>query len=294
MSMTFEQALRIAGFHPTIIQDDGKWRRCKTDDKMGKKNGAYCLHADGRGYYKNWATDEGMNSWKDDNTTQAKPIDQARIQAQRDRDRQYRIQAVRSAREFWNRATPLSLHHPYIANKGLSPVGCRGLRTHDGLLVIPVMLGHSLISIQTIAPDGQKRFWPGAPVKAGSFTLARERSAITVICEGLATGLAVFQSVRNASVVVAFDAGNLLPATQQLKPTGSVVFMADNDHKTKVLRGTNPGIEKATNAAELIGAGVAWCEGIEGTDAADYLKEIGDGAGKKLERLILGKVKFVT
>lgn len=294
MSVTFEQALRIAGFHPTIIQDDGKWRRCKTDDKPGKKNGAYCLHADGRGYYKNWATDDGMNAWKDDNTTHAKPIDQARIQAQRDRDRQYRIQSVRSAREFWNNASPLSLHHPYLELKGLSPVGCRGLRTHDGLLVIPVMLGNSLISVQTIAPDGQKRFWPGAPVKAGSFTLTRERSVVTILCEGLATGLAIFQSIRSATVIVAFDAGNLLPVTEYLKPKGSVVFAADNDHRTKVLRGTNPGIEKATNAAELIGAGVAWPTGIEGTDWCDLLKEYGVGANKRIERQILAKVQFVT
>lgn len=292
--MTFEQALRLAGFHPTVIQDDGKWRRCKTDDKLSKKNGAYVLHADGRGFYKNWATDDGMNSWRDDNTTQAKPIDQARIQAQRDRDRQYRIQAVRSARAFWNNASPLSLHHPYLAGKGLSPVGCRGLRTHDGLLVIPVMWGHSLISIQTIAPDGIKRFWPGAPVKSGSFTLARERSAVTVLCEGLATGLAVFQSVRNASVVVCFDAGNLLPVTEYIKPKGSVVFAADNDYKTKIKIGTNPGIEKATNAAELIGAGVAYPEGIEGSDFADMLKEYGEGANKRIERQILAKVQFVT
>jgi putative DNA primase/helicase len=60
-----------------------------------------------------------------------------------------------------------------------------------------------------------------------------------------------------------------------------------------IKRGMNPGIEKATNAAELIGAGVAWPEGIEKSDWADYLKEIGEGAAKKLERLILAKAKYV-
>ena len=294
MSMTFEQAMRISGLTPpSYIVADGKWHRCATVDHAHKKNGAYILHADGKGFWRNWATDDAVNSWSDDNATQAKPINMAKVQAQRARDREYRIQAVRSARQFWNKCQPLSLHHKYLADKGLSPVGCNGLRTHDGMLVVPVMLGTSLISVQTITVDGQKRFWPGAPVKSGCFVLRRERSVITVLCEGLATGLAVFQSVRNASVVVAFDAGNLLPVTQQLKPTGSVVFMADNDYATKIKRGFNPGIEKATNAAELIGAGVAWCEGIEGTDAADYLREVGEGAAKKLERLILAKVKFV-
>ncbi len=293
MSLTFEQAIRISGLiPPAYIVPDGKWKRCATVDHPKKRNGAFILHADGKGFWRNWATDDGVNAWSDDNTTKAKPIDMAKVQAQRDRDRQYRIQAVKSARKFWNKCQLLSLHHKYLSDKGLSALGCFGLREHDGLLVIPVMYGASLISVQTITVDGTKRFWPGAPVKSGCHILRRERSAITVLCEGLATGLAVFQSVRNASVVVCFDAGNLLPVTQHLKPTGSVVFMADNDHTTKVKRGFNPGIGKATNAAELIGAGVAWCEGIEGSDAADYLKELGEGAARKLERRVLGKDKF--
>ena len=294
MSVTFEQAMRLSGLLPRAIIPDGKWKRCPTEDHPNKRNGAYILHADGRGYWRNWAIDDGVNSWSDDKTTQARPIDLERIQAQRQRERDYRIQAIKSARAFWNSSNPLSLHHPYLADKGLSPVGCRGLRVNDGLLVVPVMLGNSLISVQTIAPDSQKRFWPGAPVKSGSFFLARERSVVTIFVEGLATGLAVYQSIRSASVVVCFDAGNLAPVTQYLKPKGSVVFAADNDHRTKVLRGTNPGIEKATNAAELIGAGVAWPTGIEGTDWCDLLKEYGVGANKRIERQILAKVQFVT
>jgi putative DNA primase/helicase len=292
--MNFETTLRLMGFHPNVVIDDGRWRRCKTDDKPGKKNGAYCLFADGHGLYKNWATDDKANVWHDgDATTAPRPIDMARVQAQKDRDRAYRVQAVRSAREFWSRATPLSLHHPYLKNKGLSPTGCFGLRQCDDLLVIPVMWGNSLISIQTIAADGAKRFWPGAPVKQGSFAIKRERAPLTVLCEGLATGLAVFQSVRSANVIVCFDAGNLLPVTEFIKPKGSVVFAADNDWATKIKIGTNPGIDKATNAAELIGAGVAYPEGIEGTDWADFLKEHGEGGAKRIERAILAKARYV-
>ena len=293
MSLTFEQAMRLSGLLPRAIIADGKWRRCPTEDHPRKRNGAYILHPDGRGYWRNWALDDGVNAWADDNATQAKPMDMERIKAQRDRERQYRIQSVRSARQFWNNSRPLSLPHAYIAKKGLLPLGCAGLRVNDGLLVIPVMLGESLVSVQTIDAEGSKKFWPGAPVKSGSFILHRDRFAITIFCEGLATGLALFQSVKNARVIVCFNAGNLLDVTQYLKPTGSVVFAADNDHKTKVLRGFNPGIEKATNAAELIGAGVAYPEGIEGSDWDDWLREIGEGAARKLERLILSKARYV-
>lgn len=294
MSLTFEQAMRLSGLLPRAIIADGKWRRCPTEDHPKKRNGAYILHPDGRGYWRNWALDDGVNAWADDNATQAKPMDMERIKAQRDRERQYRIQSVRSARQFWNNSRPLSLPHAYIAKKGLLPLGCAGLRVNDGLLVIPVMLGESLVSVQTIDAEGSKKFWPGAPVKSGCFILHRDRFAITIFCEGLATGLALFQSVKNARVIVCFNAGNLLDVTQYLKPTGSVVFAADNDHKTKVLRGFNPGIEKATNAAELIGAGVAYPEGIEGSDWDDWLREIGEGAARKLERLILSKAKYCT
>ena len=297
MSLSFEQTIRLAGLMPKMVVPDGKIRRCKSEMNPNKNNGWFVLHADGHGAWGDWTSGSGqsLGTWREEGATQhAVSADViAKIKAQREAERNYRIQAVKSARMFWLQSKPLSLPHHYIANKGLSPLGCSGLRTHDGLLVIPVMLGDSLISVQTITIDGVKKFWPGAPVKAGSFSIRRERSAVTVLCEGLATGLAVFQSMRNASVIVAFDAGNLMPVTEYLKPTGSVVFAADNDHATMVKRGMNPGIEKATNAAELIGAGVAYPEGIEGTDFADMLKEYGLGAERKIERLILAKAKYV-
>jgi putative DNA primase/helicase len=168
------------------------------------------------------------------------------------------------------------------------------LRVHGDALIVPVFWRDRLMSIQSITPDGQKRFWTGAPVKGGALVLDRPRAALTAVCEGLATGLAIFQSLRMARVIVAFDAGNLVHAVDQLRPTGSVVICADNDHGTEAKRGTNPGREKAANAAELIGAGVAWPEGIEGTDWADYLAEVGEGGARKMERLIQAKARYVT
>jgi putative DNA primase/helicase len=297
MSLSFEQTIRLAGLMPRVVVPDGKIRRCKSEMNPNKNNGWYVLHADGRGAWGDWTSGSGqsLGTWHEEGATQhavsAEVI--AKMKAQREAERNYRIQAVKSARAFWSRAKPLSLPHPYIANKGLSPLGCSGLRTHDGLLVIPVMLGDSLISVQTITIDGVKKFWPGAPVKAGACVLHRPRAVVTALVEGFATGLAVYQSMRNASVIVCFDAGNLIRVAARIKPHGSVVVVADNDHKTMVKRGVNPGIEAAKNTAELIGCGIYYPEGIEGSDAADYLKEIGEGAAKKLERLILAKAKYV-
>lgn len=291
--MNFEQALRSAGLHPRDIVADGKWRRCATEDKPRRRNGAYCLHPDGRGYWRNWATDSDINAWRDEAATHAAPVDPARIAAQRARERQQRIQAMRAAREFWERARPLKQPHKYISDKGLTPQGCAGLRTHRSLLVVPVWHGQWMVSVQTIDEDGSKRFWPGAPVKAGAYVLDRPRAAVTAIVEGLATGLAVYQSMPKARVIVAFDAGNLLHVVDRIRPAGSVVICADNDHATQARRGMNPGIDKARNAAELIGCGVAYPTGIEGSDWADYLRESGEGAARRLERLVLAQARYV-
>lgn len=291
--MSFDAAMRAAGLRPKAIYPDGRWRRCSTDDKPHKKNGAYVLHPDGRGFFKNWATDTDLNAWSDGSMTKARPIDMARLAAQRERERAYRVQAMRSVRTFWNNARPLNRPHPYIERKGLTPQGCAGLRTQDELLVVPIALGDWIINVQTISPDGEKRFWPGAPVKAGTHLIDRPKSAMTVIVEGLATGLAVYQTVKHARVVVAFNAGNLLPAVEAVKPCGSVVIAADNDWKTLARRGMNPGVEKARNAAELIGCGVAYPEGIEGSDWADALKEWGEPGARKVERQILAGARYV-
>ncbi len=294
--MTFEQALQACGLIPGVIVADGKWRRCKTTDKPKHRNGAYVLHVDGRGYFRNWATDHAVSAWSDESTQIRTPsaAEMAERERRKKQEREYRLRAIRGAREQWAQArSPRSLH-PYLERKGLSAVGTNALRVHGDALIVPVFWRDRLMSIQSITPDGQKRFWTGAPVKGGAFVLDRPRAAVTAVCEGLATGLAIFQSLRMARVIVAFDAGNLVHAVDQLRPTGSVVICADNDHGTEAKRGTNPGREKAANAAELIGAGVAWPEGIEGTDWADALVEWGEGAHKRIERQIQAKARYVT
>lgn len=292
--MTFEQALQASGLLPRAIVADGKWRRCPTMDKPKKRNGAYVLHADGRGYWRNWATDSDINSWSDKSVTHSSPVDLAAIERRRQQERAQRLRAIDGARAHWARCAPAHGLHPYLERKGLSAVGTQALRIWGDALVVPVLWKGRIISLQSITPDGQKRFWPGAPVKSGALVLDRPRAALTAVCEGLATGLAIFQSVRNARVIVAFDAGNLSPVVDTMRPTGSVVICADDDHGTEARRGFNPGREKATNAAELIGAGVAWPEGIEGTDWADALAEWGVSGHRRIERQIQAKARYVT
>ena len=305
MSLSFDQAMRLAGLMPRDIVPDGRWRRCPTEDKPRKRNGAYVLHPDGRGFFKNWATDRDATPWAEEGYKPGAKIDPELIERRRLQERERRMQGIRASRELFASGTPYR-PHAYLTDKGLGSAGCHHLRLWNGRvwvdqgefiddtwLLVPLYWRDRLVNVQRISTTGVKRQMKDAPQRSCYLILGRPKHGITVLVEGLATGLAVFQAMRHARVVVTFFADNILPVVQELKPTGSVVIAADNDWKTLAKRGTNPGIEKAANAAELIGAGVVWPKDIEGTDWADALKEWGDPGLKRIERLIQAGAKYV-
>lgn len=307
-TLSFEQTLRLAGLQPREIAPDGRWRRCATDDKPRKKNGAYKLDADGRhGVYRNWAMHSELQHWDGGRTAAVTPSqrDLERAAKAREREREDRRKAVQRARDLWAAGAPYRVHK-YLRDKGLSAQGCHGLRlwqgdvwidrdnkVNDEWLLAPMYWRDRVVNVQRIGTGGLKRFMKDGPKKGCYFILGRPRWGLTVLCEGLSTGLAIYQSMPLARVIVAFDAGNLLPVTQELKPTGSVVFAADNDTGTFIRLGKNPGLESARNAAELIGAGVAYPKDILKTDWADALKEWGFHGPKRIEREIMAAAKFV-
>lgn len=163
---------------------------------------------------------------------------------------------------FWSRCRPYVHAHPYIEKKGLDSTGCTGFRIDkDGWLVVPAwgprgQVG-GLRTVQRISPDGDKRFWPGAPVGGSAHRIRHfnRKCTLTVLCEGVATGLAIYQAVPMASVIVCWDAGNLSKTAHYV--SGLVCVAADNDHETERELGRNPGLEAARAAAERIGCGIA-------------------------------------
>lgn len=303
--MNFHDTLLIAGFVPRDIEPDGRWRRCATQDHPKKRNGAYKLALDGRiGWWRNWATDSEPNTWREDSTVPARPIDPAILAAQRDKARREQQQAIEYARGLWDGAAPYR-GHAYLERKGLTPAGTQALRVWrgevwvddvpvlDDWLLVPMLWRGRLVNVQRISSDGVKRQIARAPQIGASMEIARQTFALTAIVEGLATGLAVFQCLPQARVVVAFYADNLTPVVDHLRPHGSVVIAADNDWRTAAKGKGNPGVEKARNAAELIGCGVAYPDGIEGTDWADAMKEWGARASTRIQREILRGARFV-
>lgn len=162
--------------------------------------------------------------------------------------RQRQAEAAEAAARRWTAAEPVT-EHTYLTNKG---VQAHGIRIEGGhTLLIPMRDAEGrLWSLQSIAPDGEKRFMPGGRVK-GCYCSIGKPSGRLVICEGYATGATIHKDTGHA-VAVAFNAGNLLPVAKALRgkfPCITLVIAADDDWKTE----GNPGLTAATEAARAVG-----------------------------------------
>jgi putative DNA primase/helicase len=296
--MRFVDALRLAGLvPPDVVYPDGKIHRCNTESKPGRRNGWYVLHPDGHGVYGDWGQGGGekLGDWRDD-SLERKPVPKHiidKMRRQREEERLARLRAIDGVRRRWAAAESMAGIHPYLREKGLSRVGCKQLRESRGQLLVPLYGERgSLVNLQSIDADGKKLFVKNAPVLGASFTIDRDGAPLTVFAEGLATGLALFQTIRHCRVVVVFNAGNLVPAMQRLRPFGSVVVAADNDWETAARIGRNPGLVCAQAAAELFGCGIA-APTCEGSDWADALREWGDQAPGRISRLVTAEARLV-
>ena len=254
----------------------GRWIRCRTESHPRKKNGSIKLADDGLvGWCQDYAVHAEPVMWRasDDAAAMAAPIDRAAIARRQEERRAALCEATLGARAFYEKCAPLRDSHPYLVGKGLGVAGCVGLRVDtDGWLVVPMLYNGKILSLQRISPDGEKKFHFGATTKCAYYALERAGAAVTVLVEGFATGLTVFQAIANCRVIVAFNAGNLPVVAERMDRSGMGVVCADNDHETAARIGRNPGLDAAHAAAALLGVGVA-APACKGTDWNDYAME---------------------
>ena len=246
----FHQAIEAAGLEaPDVIHDDGALHR------FGKgKSAYYVLHSDGNpaGMFGCWRA--GLQS------TWCAKSDNAMTPAEREAHRQ-RIQAMRAQREAdeaarqkseadkaavrWNAASTYC-QHPYLTFKGIA---AHGIRQDGDTLLIPLRdTAGALHSLQTITPDGDKRF--KGRMKGCYHAIGKPRGRI-IVCEGYATGASIHEATGEA-VAVAFNAGNLMPVATALHkayPALAIILAADDDHQTE----GNPGLNAAKSAALAVG-----------------------------------------
>lgn len=258
---TFAEAIASAGLGNPDILADGELHRFRTaDDKAGRRSGWYLLHLDGcpAGAFGSWK--HGLTeTWCAKDRERMTPRERADFQALIESvKRQQRIerakqwqQAAAKAAVIWEQATAADPLHPYLLKKGIQP---HGLRQQGIGLIIPVFADGQLASVQTIYPDGTKRFLAGGRTVGGCYRIEDviTRATPMLICEGFATGASLHEAI-GAPVIVAFNANNLLPVARAIRrqhPNDAIVIAGDDDRWTA----GNPGQTKARQAALEIGA----------------------------------------
>lgn len=272
----FRQAMSGAGLIPPAqIIADGRIHRCKIVGHS-KRSGAYRVSSDGLwGGFQNW-TEGPWQKWtaaklSELTLEQRSAIAEAHRRAEEE-TRAERETAKRRAVEMWEAAK--ERQHPYLDRKGICSNGSRVL---GELLLVPMCdWDGTLHSVQTITPDGDKKFLRGGRL-LGSFHWIRcgqEIGRKVYLCEGFATGSTIHAATGGKPVCVAFACGNLLPVARILRyhlRTQLILVCADNDHRTD----GNPGITKAHEAASAVGGYVCEPSGMDGTDFNDLQCERG-------------------
>ena len=256
----FQEAMAAAGLTvPDEIHADGRLHRFSTSGRRGDDSGWYVLHIDGTpaGTGGDWRTGISEN-WcavaQHDLSPQERVEIQRRIrEAQQMRDvehcRRQGSSATR-AQAIWE-SCEKAAEHRYLTTKGIT---AHGARLYGSRLVIPLRDTDGKIhSLQTVDPDGAKRFLPGGRVKGCYFAIGHPLGQL-IVCEGFATGVSIHQATGQA-VAVAFNAGNLVAVAKALHtkfPQIQISIAADDDWGTP----GNPGRSQAASAALAVGGDV--------------------------------------
>ena len=280
----FQTAIQSAGLRPpVVIEPDGKIHRFASNGNPRDEAGWYVLYGDGvpAGAFGDWRT--GFSeTWRADIGRALSPEEEAVHRAQVERMRRVRetddakrgAEARQRAGQIWDSAGPTPFDHPYLIAK---QIAAYGLRKHGNAIVVPMYDENGLSCLQFIGKDGTKRFLSGGRVNGCYFRIG-ESSDVFCIAEGYATGVSIHEATGLA-VVVAFNAGNLLPVAQALRgefPNRRLIICADDD----VNSSGNPGLSKARAAAQAIGALLAIpnfgrSRPDESTDFNDLMRHLG-------------------
>ena len=246
---------------PEIVPDGVLHRFHVGGDKPGSKNGWYVLYGDNglpAGAFGSWKLGQTFK-WCEKNEKSLSEAERTKwreriAEAKKARDQELErihAKAREKAIQIWEHSKPAE-DHPYLVAKGVKSYG---LRRYKGSLIIPVQDTEKILhSLQFINTDGDKSFLSGGAIQGYFYPIEGGENTL-LICEGYATGASLHEAT-GYPVVVAFNAGNLKAVCEVLRkksPETNIIICADDDHQTE----GNPGLTKAREAAELIGAALA-------------------------------------
>jgi putative DNA primase/helicase len=257
----FRDAISAAGMTPPDLIEPGRFHRFPGAGKRNGNTAGWCkLFPDGMGgtfgdysqdFTETWQArrDRPLTLYERESWRQH--VERAKAEAEAKR-REDQAEAATRAAALWSQAEPATAH-PYLAVKGVNP---HGVRVIGDTLLAPMRNGATeLANVQRIAPDGSKRFLSGARV-SGCYHSFGKPNGVMCIAEGYATGASIHEATGHA-VAVAFNAGNLAAVAHELRakyPEAKLILCADDDAATE----GNPGLAKATEAAQAVGGLVAF------------------------------------
>lgn len=264
-SAFLEYIRQIIGHAPEAIREEGVIQRFSTNGKRGDLAG-WCVWYGMAGAFGNWRTGESCR-WhcreygelnREERRRIEKQIRQAEARRKRELEAGYQ-QVAEQAREAIQSFYPATADHPYLVEKGIQPHGA--LIDGRNVLIITMYYKGKIVSYQRIypvrLPDGtNKRFLKGGRKKGCYHPIGNKGTGDLGICEGFATGASIHEATGD-DVIVAFDAGNLLPVAQAMRdkyPDRKIILWADDDYRRVDRNGQpeNIGIIKATEAAQAI------------------------------------------
>jgi len=268
----FADALKANGL---LLKDapvmDGKWHRVPVEgDGKGKESGSYRGFLDGvpNGTIQNFKSGGEPVKWVATGNAPA-DLDRAKLAAEAqdraaEREKELRLQHKATAKRAYGifvNAGDAAPDHPYLAKKGVEAHGLK--QDEKGNLLVPLQDAKGFLwNVQSISPDGEKRFLNDGRknglmhgLNEGKLDLKQAKTII--VAEGYATA-ASLHSATGIPAVVAFDAGNLKPVAEAIRkqnPQADIVIAADDDHKLEahpVIK-RNVGRDKAEEAAQAVG-----------------------------------------
>lgn len=222
--------ISFARLHGIIIDHEpriGLWRRYATEDKPSHKNGAVKFMGD-HAFIQNHATMTEIVVWKADADAKIDHEKIRRIAQQADQDiKRKQIEAAKTA--AWMLKESQIAAHPYLAAKGF-PDEQGNIYVKDDvlLMLVPMRVGHHLVGVQVIDPEGKKKFLFGQRTSNAEFVW--DNKGPHILCEGYATGLSIRAAMkalkRRYTLHVCFSAGNMEKIASSL-PGGFVIADCD-------------------------------------------------------------------
>ena len=217
----FQQAITAAGLQAPAHIEPGQWHKFPGYQKSARNRAGWCYLFDdmrggvfgdySSGLQSNWSAINGHAPTPAEREAHRQRIKAMQAQREVEQVRRHQSGAVQAATR-WQAAVNCT-QHAYLTAKG---VQAHGIRLDGDSLLIPMRdTAGTLHSLQTIGPDGDKRFQKGGRV-TGCYHVIGKPAGAVIVCEGYATGASIHEATGQA-VAVAFNAGNLEPVALALR-----------------------------------------------------------------------------